>query len=63
MKRPTYGRIFPFIGLTARLSEEASARIMKTIEEIERRFNARGRNGENEDVTGKVAKEILESAL
>ena len=37
---------------------------METIDEIERRFNERGvRYGENEDVTGAVAKEILKSSL
>ena len=53
---------FRSLGLTTRLSEEGIGK--ETIEEIERRFNARGaKYGENEDVTGKVAKEILESAL
>lgn len=53
---------FRSLGLTTRLSEEGIGR--ETIDEIERRFNARGaRYGENEDVTGAVAKEILTSAL
>ena len=49
---------FRSLGLTTRLSEEGIG--METIDEIERRFNERGvRYGENEDVTGAVAKEIL----
>lgn len=53
---------FRSLGLTTRLSEEGICR--ETIDEIERRFNARGVHyGENGDVTGAVAKEILTSAL
>lgn len=53
---------FRSLGLTTRLSEEGIGR--ETIDEIERRFNIRGaRYGENGDVTGAVAKEILTSAL
>lgn len=53
---------FRSLGLTTRLSEEGIG--METIDEIERRFNERGvRYGENEDVTGAVAKEILKSSL
>lgn len=53
---------FRSLGLTTRLSEEGIG--METIGEIERRFNERGvRYGENEDVTGAVAKEILKSSL
>ena len=53
---------FRSLGLTTRLSEEGIGE--ETIAEIERRFNARGaKYGENEDVTGAVAREILESAL
>ena len=44
------------------MSEEGIGK--ETIEEIERRFNARGvKYGENGNVTGTVAKEILESAM
>ena len=50
------------MGRTTRLSEEGIG--METIDEIERRFNERGvKYGENENVTGAVAKEILKSAL
>ena len=53
---------FRSLGLTTRLSEENIG--METISEIERRFNERGvRYGENGDVTGTVAREILEQAL
>ncbi len=53
---------FRSLGLTTRLSEEGIG--METIDEIERRFNERGvRYGENEDVIGAVAKEILKSSL
>lgn len=53
---------FRSLGLTTRLSEEGIGQ--ETIAEIERRFNERGaKYGENGDVTGAVAKEILESAL
>ena len=53
---------FRSLGLTTRLSEEGIG--METIDEIERRFNERGvKYGENENVTGAVAKEILKSAL
>ena len=53
---------FRSLGLTTRLSEEGIGQ--ETIREIERRFNERGaRYGENEDVTGTVAGEILMSAL
>lgn len=53
---------FRSLGLTTRLSEEGIG--METIDEIERRFNERGvKYGENEDVTGAVAKEILKSSL
>ena len=53
---------FRSLGLTTRLSEEGIGK--ETIEEIERRFNARGvKYGENGNVTGTVAKEILESAM
>ena len=49
------------------LIEGSKARALygkETIEEIERRFNARGvKYGENGNVTGTVAKEILESAM
>ncbi|MDR0363524.1 MAG: iron-containing alcohol dehydrogenase [Bacteroidales bacterium] len=49
---------FRSLGLTTRLSEEGIGD--ETINEIERRFNERGvAFGENGDVTGKVAKEIL----
>ena len=54
--------LFRSLGLTTRLSEEGIGK--ETIEEIERRFNARGvKYGENGNVTGTVAKEILESAM
>ncbi len=53
---------FRSLGLTTRLSEENIG--METISEIERRFNERGvRYGENGDVTGTVARKILEQAL
>lgn len=53
---------FRSLGLSTRLHEENIGQ--ETILEIERRFNERGvRYGENEDVTGAVAREILECAL
>lgn len=53
---------FRSLGLTTRLSEEGIGQ--ETIAEIERRFNERGvKYGENANVTGAVAREILESAL
>lgn len=53
---------FRSLGLTTRLSEEGIGQ--ETIHEIECRFNARGvKYGENGNVTGTIAKEILESAL
>lgn len=53
---------FRSLGLTTRLHEENIGQ--ETILEIERRFNARGvQFGENGDVTGTVAREILETAL
>lgn len=53
---------FRSLGLTTRLSEEGIGQ--ETIHEIECRFNARGvKYGENGNVTGAIAKEILESAL
>lgn len=53
---------FRSLGLTTRLSEEGIGQ--ETIDEIERRFNARGaKYGENAEVTGAVAKEILMSSL
>lgn len=49
---------FRSLGLTTRLSEENIG--MNTIEEIERRFNEREvAFGENENVTGEIAKAIL----
>lgn len=51
---------FRSLGLTTRLHEEGIGD--ETIDEIERRFNERGvAFGENEDVTGAVAKKILQS--
>ena len=48
------------LGLTTRLSEEGIGK--ETIEEITRRFNERnGAYGENRNVTGKVANDILNS--
>ena len=53
---------FRSLGLTTRLHEEKIGQ--DTIEEIERRFNARNAAyGENGNVTGAVARQILESAL
>lgn len=53
---------FRSLGLTTRLHEENIGQ--DTIIEIERRFNAHGvRYGENKNVTGAVAREILENAL
>lgn len=53
---------FRSLGLTTRLHEEKIGQ--DTIEEIERRFNARNAAyGENGNVTGTVARQILESAL
>ena len=49
-------------GLTTRLHEENIGQ--DTILEIERRFNERGaKYGENGNVTGAVARRILETAL
>ena len=53
---------FRSLGLTTRLHEENIG--WETILEIERRFNERGaKYGENEEVTGAVAREILERAV
>ncbi|NLI35623.1 MAG: iron-containing alcohol dehydrogenase [Bacteroidales bacterium] len=53
---------FRSLGLTTRLHEENIGE--DTINEIERRFNERGvKYGENGDVTGTVARKILETAL
>lgn len=53
---------FRSLGLTTRLHEENIGE--ETIAEIERRFNQRGvKFGENEDVTGAVARKILECAM
>jgi len=53
---------FRSLGLTTRLHEESIGE--DTIGEIERRFNARdAKYGENQDVTGAVARKILETAL
>ncbi len=53
---------FRSLGLSTRLHEENIGE--DTINEIERRFNQRGMVfGENRDVTGSVAKEILKSCL
>lgn len=53
---------FRSLGLTTRLHEENIGQ--ETIEEIERRFNARGaKYGENGNVTSAVARKILESAM
>ena len=53
---------FRSLGLTTRLHEEKIGE--ETILEIERRFNERGAKfGENGNVTGAVARKILESAL
>jgi len=53
---------FRSLGLTTRLHEESIGE--DTIGEIERRFNARNaKYGENQDVTGAVARKILETAL
>src|SRR5690554_8191477 len=50
------------LGLTTRLSEEGIGE--ETIETIARRFNERGAAfGENRNVTGDVAREILKSSL
>lgn len=50
------------LGLTTRLSEEGIG--TKTIQTIQERFNQRGfALGENRNVTGDVAREILESCL
>lgn len=52
---------FRLLGLTTRLREEQIGE--ETIAEIERRFNVRGvAFGENREVTGTVARQILESA-
>lgn len=52
---------FHLLGLTTRLREEQIGE--ETIAEIERRFNVRGvAFGENREVTGTVARKILESA-
>ena len=51
---------FRSLGLTTRLGEEGIGD--QTIDEVERRFNERGvAFGENGDVTGSVAKQILQS--
>lgn len=53
---------FRSLGLTTRLHEEKIGE--DTINEIERRFNERGvKYGENANVTGTVARKILETAL
>jgi len=53
---------FRSLGLTTRLHEENIGE--DTISEIERRFNARNaKYGENGDVTGAVARKIMETAL
>ena len=53
---------FRSLGLTTRLHEENIGQ--ETIQEIERRFNERGaKYGENGNVTGAVARRILETAL
>jgi len=53
---------FRSLGLTTRLHEENIGQ--ETILEIERRFNERGaKYGENGNVTGVVARRILEVAL
>lgn len=53
---------FRSLGLTTRLHEENIGE--DTIDEIERRFNERGvKYGENGNVTGTVARKILETAL
>ena len=53
---------FRSLGLTTRLHEENIGE--ETVLEIERRFNERGaKYGENENVTGAVARKILEAAL
>ena len=53
---------FRSLGLSTRLHEENIG--METIEEIERRFNERGAHyGENGEVTGAVARAILERVL
>lgn len=53
---------FRSLGLTTRLHEENIGQ--ETILEIERRFNERGaKYGENGNVTGAVARRILETAL
>jgi NADP-dependent alcohol dehydrogenase len=50
------------LGLTTRLSEEGIGE--ETIEIIAKRFNERGAAyGENQNVTGEVTREILESCL
>ena len=54
--------LFRSLGLTTRLHEENIGE--ETVLEIERRFNERGaKYGENENVTGAVARKILEAAL
>ena len=53
---------FRSLGLSTRLHEENIG--METIKEIERRFNERGAHyGENGEVTGAVARAILERVL
>ena len=53
---------FRSLGLTTRLSEEKIGR--ETIDEIVRRFEQRGTKlGEKQNITGKVARRILERAL
>ena len=55
-------QFFRSLGLTTRLHEENIGQ--ETIFEIERRFNERGvKYGENGNVTGAVARKILETAL
>ena len=55
-------QFFRSLGLTTRLHEENIGQ--ETILEIERRFNERGvKYGENGNVTGAVARKILETAL
>ena len=57
-----YPKLFRSLGLTTRLHEENIGQ--ETILEIERRFNERGvKYGENGNVTGAVARKILETAL
>ncbi len=62
MKRFVIPKSSFVLGLTTRLHEENIGQ--DTILEIERRFNERGaKYGENGNVTGAVARRILETAL